>query len=190
MGVFPCGKCGEPWFSFDAGASHVCNALKVQHLEKERDAALLQNDVLGKQLSVQLGQIQALELSLESRNKRDEQMAHGVPVEKYRGLLQSHASLCGKIEELNDKLRQSDLQIRDYRSVVSLVVDDLTVAQELGDRSLKVNCAIRMLKEVLASTEKRVGPDPKCGEYLKSTTDGVTYDRCGLMEGHERDCSR
>lgn len=33
MGVFPCGKCGESWLSFDAGASHVCNALKVQHLE-------------------------------------------------------------------------------------------------------------------------------------------------------------
>lgn len=33
MGVFPCAKCGEPWLSFDAGVSHVCNALKVQQLE-------------------------------------------------------------------------------------------------------------------------------------------------------------
>ena len=44
MGVFPCAKCGEPWLSFDAGESHVCNALKVSHLE-------LQNRELQKKLA-------------------------------------------------------------------------------------------------------------------------------------------
>lgn len=32
MGVFPCGKCGEPWFSFDPDL-HTCNSEKVKALE-------------------------------------------------------------------------------------------------------------------------------------------------------------
>lgn len=38
MGVFPCKKCGEPWLSFDAGESHVCNTLKARDLELQNQA--------------------------------------------------------------------------------------------------------------------------------------------------------
>lgn len=41
MGAFPCGKCGELWFSMDAGASHVCNAQKVRYLIENWNTLLL-----------------------------------------------------------------------------------------------------------------------------------------------------
>lgn len=65
MGVFPCGKCGEPWLSFDAGDSHVCNVLKVRDLE-------LQTSELEKKLKVGSQQIDGLLFAVNAQDKKIE----------------------------------------------------------------------------------------------------------------------
>ena len=70
-------------------------------------------------------------------------------------------------DALKARLDAALLQVRDFRNVVWLAVQDLKAAVELGVTSLRVLNVGKMLEEVLGNTEKPLEGPQKCN-YTES----------------------